>query len=522
LLGLIATGVMMLIVPSAFCQDENLPRAEFDGLTYREMTRRVFQAERGTIGLLSFSNLLTEGYVQSLGHLQNHGMDKTIDEDSEYVLDDKYFLSAVNLSRRYDEKVVERPLFARRAGSRYIQRNEAGEEPILPLGLLSMFFVDLDSFDADTYSLIYETKERIADVNCLLFSVKPNSSRSTGLFVGHIWVDPSSARIVRINGIFTSFKSRKRYFHFDSWRQRVGSLWFPTVAYFDERRTAGSDGNLINHYRGYTLLWQHQRGASGAITQTENNLVLPAAQVQRPKNDILARLDEDGLLASPGPVEELLDRLVRQIAPRIAQTQDPITCRVLLTTPTEIFSTGNVIIVSRGLMNIVPDESVLAVLLARQIAQIELGQSHPPLPLFNKSIFELKGSRDFPGFGIKRPMKEEIAADREALALLDESPYRDDIRRAKRFLFQARRDSHRLPSLLIPRFGPRFIPIGTAFELSSQAVNSLPKENLVHLRNRFNVTWNGQIFMSEQKPDQSVFWTESKLDASHFSIIRHK
>jgi len=521
---LIVAGIILSLVPMAPSQDlrddgvrredrdheDNASRAELDGLTYKEIARRIFEREQQTLTLLSHSQLITEGYMQSLGHSQRMGMDKDLNPGQEYVIDDKYFLARVDL--RHLDDPVEKPLFARRALSRYIRTNTSVKEEIFPMGELSMFFVDLTSFDADTYKLTYEGKEKLGETHCISFSVAPTNARDSGRFVGQIWVESSSMSIVRIRGVFSgpsgfSFRqlfSEERYFHFDSWRTQVGEgFWLPTIAYFDDRHTFAADGNLECHYRGYTLLWQHQERAN-VIGGLADNVTAPAfaAAGTGPKppleSDVLVRLEKDGLLATPGPVEQSLNAIIQRITTTSKVNPKDITCRVLLTTPAESFSVGNVVILSRGLLDIVPNESVLAVLIARQVAHVVLGQSNGPSRAFHDGIFELQGRSDFPGLGIQRTPDQETAADQEAVVLLNGSPYRDAIETTKMFLSQLKAASHRFPNLLRARFGTEIIPVGSSFATPQPTSSPLTPKNMLFLRNQYGVSWNGAVVSPER------------------------
>jgi hypothetical protein len=524
---LIATTMILSLVSPAPSQDladdgvsreDNLNSTELNGRTYKEIERLIFAREQATVNLLSHSgDLITEGYVQSLGHSQHMAIDKDLNPGHEHVIDDKYFLAAVDLLHLDDRKRGERALFARSEISRYIRTDANNKEELFPLGQLAMFFVDLTSFDADTYKLTYESRERLGDTDCLRFSVAPIDPRGSGRFVGQIWIDSSSIRIVRIKGVFSGpfgFSLHKlwsagRYFHFDSWREQVGDgLWLPTVAYFDERHTFPADGNLDFHYRGYTLLWQHQERANVKGTLAETLTAPEAAGVGKGwksplEDDVVVRLEKDGLLATPGSVEQSLNAIVHQITMASKIALNGIGCRVLLTTPAEIFSVGRVIILSRGLLNIVPDESVLAVLISRQIAHIILGQSDVPTRLFPKSIFELDGKGDFPGLGIRRTPNQEAAADEEALVLLNGSPYRDAVKITKVFLSQLNTGSNGFPNLLRPRFGTAVIPRGSSFATPQPTADSAIPENMVFLRNRYGVSWNGVVVRLET-PDSAA------------------
>lgn len=75
-------------------------------------------------------------------------------------------------------------------------------------------------------------------------------------------------------------------------------------------------------------------------------------------------------------MESALNDLVAEISMSNGIAKPRIECRILLTTPAELFSEGSTIVVSRGLLNLVPDKSVLAGLIAVEMAHIILGHSH--------------------------------------------------------------------------------------------------------------------------------------------------
>jgi len=52
--------------------------------------------------------------------------------------------------------------------------------------------------------------------------------------------------------------------------------------------------------------------------------------------------------------------------------QTDVRCRVLLTAPLESFTIGHTIVVSRGLLDVLPDEASLAMVLAHELGHIVL------------------------------------------------------------------------------------------------------------------------------------------------------
>jgi len=480
-----------------------LRRSEYGGMTQKEMSRRIFSKEQAMISRLAAIPFVTETYMQSLGHRKRKGLDRALDEGSDNVIDDLYFLDRVDFGRAYGDTPTERVLLGEHPWTRrYIQKNTSAREHIFPAGFLSMLFVDLYDFNADRYALNYRGKENIAKTECLIFSVAPLSQRDSGRFRGEIWIDSSSYGIVRAKGVFTGpyerwYRGSPKYFHFDSWRERVGDgWWLPSVTYFDERRTFRTDGNLDFHYRGYAILWrQHdERRSSPAnktdhATSTVDDLSSPLSQ-----NGPVARLEADGLLAVSGPEEQRLNRAVQQIGPI---SFHKIECRVLLTTPLEMFAVGDIIVVSRGLLNLIPDESVLAVLLARQVAHIVLGHTLVA-GFFPHSLFDRHENKDFDGFGIRWRPEQERAADLETAVLLEGSIFENAVANTSAFLIALKSQSHRFPNLALPRFGA-----GVISEERRPVSKERPETGNLRFENRFRVSLNRVIVSSEEENPES-------------------
>ena len=258
---------------------DELRRSEFGGMTQKQISKRIFSKEQDMISRLADTPFVTETYMQSLGHRQRKGLDMALDEGSDSVIDDLYFLDRVDFGREYGYTPTETVLVGDHPWRRrYIQKNISAREHIFPAGFLSMLFVDLYGFDADRYSLQYQGRESLVNTECLVFTVTPRRERDSGRFRGEIWIDSSSYGIVRARGVFTGpyerwYKGSAKYFHFDSWREKDGDgRWLPSATYFDERHAFRTDGNLDFHYRGYSILWQQhdERSSSLPANKTEH------------------------------------------------------------------------------------------------------------------------------------------------------------------------------------------------------------------------------------------------------------
>jgi hypothetical protein len=70
-------------------------------------------------------------------------------------------------------------------------------------------------------------------------------------------------------------------------------------------------------------------------------------------------LQRIGVLAPPGSVDKILETVVNNlIITNKLQIEPDVRCRVLLTLPLESFTIGHTIVISRGLLDVLPDEAL--------------------------------------------------------------------------------------------------------------------------------------------------------------------
>ena len=442
---------------------------EFGGLTHQQLTKRIFEGEREMIAGLGDAKPLLETYFQSLWPGIN----------AQSPIDDAYFLSTVDFTRGFKESGDGRRgyqtfLFGQNRASRKVRLNNGDKVPVYPDGYLDMLFVDLEDFDADTYNLTDLQKATWGNRECLVFSVRPRMPNDPGRFEGQIWVEISNYKIVRIRGTFTAISlghmglkrffgigSIPLYFHFDSTRQEVSpGRWLPSYSYFDENRTwrqIDKNASTDLHYRGHIFIWGYKDASDGDNTDLNTTA------------NTIARLENERLLAAPGVVEDGLDAIVRRILAANEMTVSDIDCRVLLTTPTEIFNVGHTIILSRGLLNILPNDSVVPVLLAREIAGMLLRKSE---------------------------MSSQNSASlwQKAIAMSDKAGYSNGVPYTSFLLSQLARHSKSIPNLVRARFSPSLFNIASGLSASSPSVISAKSAPPLVLRGTYTIdSWRGSL-----------------------------
>ncbi len=183
-----------------------------------------------------------------------------------------------------------------------------------------------------------------------------------------------------------------------------------------------------------------------------------------------------------------------------------VRCRVLLTTPLESFVLGRTIVVSRGLLDVLPDEATLAAVLAHELAHIVLQHSlgaeyssQFSLPFSDLEIFAKLNFRFDPA--------KEADADRKGQELFSKSPYNDKAASVALFLQALEARSPQLPGLLHARFSNDF---GSSHLVGMQALANAPKRlptnqpdqiAALPLGSRIKVDpWSDRIEMLKSKP----------------------
>ena len=140
------------------------------------------------------------------------------------------------------------------------------------------------------------------------------------------------------------------------------------------------------------------------------------------------------LLAPEGDVDKILQTVVNNIEiTNNIELPRPVRTRVLTTSPLETFSVGNTIVVSRGLIDVLPDEGSLAMVLSHELAHIVLGHNLGSQYAFNdRMLFSDEGT--YQNLGFKHIPEEETAADKKAIEMLKASPYAQKLETAGLFI----------------------------------------------------------------------------------------
>jgi hypothetical protein len=127
----------------------------------------------------------------------------------------------------------------------------------------------------------------------------------------------------------------------------------------------------------------------------------------------------------------------------------------MVTYPLETFSVGNTIVISRGLIDTLPDEASLAAVLSHELAHIVLGHNLGSKFAFTDRML-FSDESTYQNIGFRHNPEEETAADAKAVELLKNSPYAQKLGTAGLYLKQLQARGPQLSALLTAHLGNSF------------------------------------------------------------------
>jgi len=501
------------VAPSdAPAQSSDLPPA---AVTLNDVLDHVVQREHLFMAQMRHMHPLVETYLQDL---------KNDSAGNGTPVKDQYFLGRLDMSEGPEDiSFVGQPGFGHRMLGKltgiYSLR-------FLPMGFAQMVVLDSD-FQKRYYDFNFVRREFLGELRCLVIDVHPKEGQKTARFMGRIWVEDQDYNIVRFNGTYSPQPKNNFYFHFDSWRLNMRpGMWLPAYVYTEESNfKTGVTKSL--HFKGQTRLWGYDlKGLAKSEEFTQ--ILVDSPQSVKDQSDAAAdaspviaqrmwerqaeenaveRLQKIGLLAPSGEVDKILATVVNNLlVTNNIDLQGDIHCRVLLTSPLESFTIGHTIVMSRGLLDVLPDEASLAMVLAHELSHIVLGHNFDTRLAFNDRLF-FPDEESFRRLDFKRNSATEEAADVKAAELLKNSPYKDKLGNAGLFLKALQQKGPDLPNLIRPHLGNSFSDGGnTRMATLVAASPTLDEKRLdqiaaLPLGGRIKIDpWSDQVELSKAKP----------------------
>jgi hypothetical protein len=453
--------------------DQTQPQANpapSSAMTVSQAIDRITAREHDQDAIIRRYSPIIETYVQDM---------KPDKEMGSVPERDHYFLGQADLSKA----VIDNSMLVKR--SRKLDEfnplsHLAGmfTSSYIPAGFLQMVYIDTSGFDRQHYQFDYIGRQFLGDVRCLVFDVTPLPKSGKGRFKGRIWAEDQNFTIVRFNGIYTPIGGVNGFnLHFDSWRLNMQSgLWLPAFIYSQESDLKDFFGNTVQ-FKAQTRLWGYNlKNASHEETLSEMTIESPnAIQDQAPADqdrspveaerewqhqaevNVLDRMQRDGLLSPPSDVDKVLETVVNNLEVTNNLDIEPdVHCRVLLTGTLESFSIGHTIVLSRGLIDVLPDEASLATVIAQELADLMVMKPSTDEWGFN-DMTDVSTVDAVARFSFRDTPDQLQAASQKAVELLKNSPYKDKLATAGLFLKQLDATRQQLPALISPHVGNRVL-----------------------------------------------------------------
>ena len=428
--------------------------------SFDEVLDRMVEREHLLLARMRHLRPMVETYLQNL---------KPDASGNGVPVNDEYFLGRLEVG---DTPKDVSFLDGAESGGRFRKLTAIYSLHFQPLGFAQMIVLD-NNLDRQYYLFSYVRREFLGAVRCLVIDVEPKRHAPPGRFVGRIWVEDQDYNIVRFAGTYSRPPRKHFYIHFDSWRLNLrAGMWLPAYVYSDDSGLEA--GSHPSHVKAQTRLWGYDLNAGGGNRNQEFTQILVDPQTVKDRSDVAAdaapvvaerlwerqaednaieRLQKGGLLAPPGEVDKVLLTVVNNLlVTNKIDLQSEVHCRVLITAPLESFSIGHTIVLSRGLLDVLPDEASLAAVLAHELSHIVLGHYFDgQLAFYDRMYFP--DEQAFRRLDFKRRPADETAADAKALELLQNSPYKEKLGTAGLFLRALQQRARDLPNLIRPHLG---------------------------------------------------------------------
>jgi peptidase M48-like protein len=450
--------------------------------TMDEVVDRAVEREHALMGILKTRTPFVETYLQDV---------KFVPQIGPAPVQDHYFLGRMDLGESANRRD-------------YLTKDTSFESHLLggfaklykfeykPMGFSWMIFADREDFNRRTYDFKFVHREFLGDVRCIVFDVTAKKGTGNGRFRGRIWVEDKDYNIVRLLGTYEPHPRNAYFFHMDSWRLNlIPGYWVPAYIYSEEGDFSSGSKDKVA-FKAQTRLWGYDlqnRAKDSELTQVvvdstvkddsqagQDASPLEAQRLwqQRAEANVIERLEEAGLLAPQGDVDKVLETVVNNLLiTNKIELPRPVSTRLMLTSPLETFSIGNTIVVSRGLVDVLPDEASLAMVLSLELAHIVLGHNLGSKYAFN-DLMLFSDESVYQNLGFRHSREEESAADRKGLELLKNSPYAQKLATPGLFLRAVAARGRTLSALLTPHLGNGFTDRRGAVDRMVVLMNSAP------------------------------------------------
>ena len=191
-------------------------------------------------------------------------------------------------------------------------------------------------------------------------------------------------------------------------------------------------------FKAETRFWDYRLNPSNQDEPTNSS-----------SDDMIGHLEEIGIIAHKGSAEAHLEAIIHNLEASNDLHIDAH-CRVLLFTKLELFTVGHTIVVSRGLLDVVPNEASLAYIVALGLARIASQTTDAPTPAASPT----PKARDlFLKVSFASPRNLQAKLIELGMRYFERSPYKDSRSSVQEFLGEISAKSPYIPELLTANLG---------------------------------------------------------------------
>jgi hypothetical protein len=477
---------------------------------FDQVVDRIVKREQDEMKAFARYRPVVETYIQQLEP------DKVM---GEIPVHDAYFLGQADLS----QGIEVRSMLPKTSGRFNLLGFASGGADWQPDGFVQMIYLDRNGFDREHYDFHYRGRDFLGEIRCYVFDLAPTKDAGKGRFEGRIWVEDRDFTIVRFNGTYVPVR-KLRFLnfvpHFDSWRVNVQpDLWLPAYVFVEGLNDKPGE---MPRFKAQTRLWAYSPEAadqeadfsklsieSTTPVQDESAQQNDSAPVEAERgfdreaeDNAIDTLVRAGIIAPTGPVDKVLDTVLNnlEVTNNLDITPAP-RCRVMLTSNIELFSIGHTIVLSRGLIDVIPDEPTLAVMLAQELSDAMILKPQTSEYGFS-DILETPTTQALKAFSFKDEQEDWQAIGAKTIEILKNSPYKGKLASAGLFLKQLNAESKALPHLVGAHLGNRVYPIEALINSSPQLQpDKLDQIAALPMGSRIKVDpWNDQAEMLKTAP----------------------
>jgi hypothetical protein len=431
----------------------------------QQMIKEAIAQEKVIVSQVRRSTPVVQSYIQNL---------RPGDAGENVPISDQYMIGRVDFGKAFvdDQYSSRSQKHSRLRGSfRFMSALTSGFHLTnSPTGFMAMMFVDPTGFDQQHYEFRFVRREFLGTVRTNVFDVRP-TVKGPGRFYGRIWLEDEQGNVVRFNGTYTNDPNDdvNHYFHFDSWRTNIQpGVWMPASIYVEDsfqtftNRTRSLRGQTT--YWGYSLKLPTRESdaesleVEGAVDESDSSQDVSPLEARRlwvgqAEQNVLDRLVQAGLVAPPSDFDKVLDQVASNIViSNQLQLPNDIHCRVILTDPLEALAIGNTILISKGLIDVLPNEESLAAVISFELAHVLMGHRIDTRYAFNDRLL-FPDAATFQRITMNHSTADDEEASKRAVELFRHSNYSDKAAGAGLFLRQVEAVQSGVSTLLEPRLG---------------------------------------------------------------------